>query len=245
MERAVYDRMHALEGEHWWFSGRRAVLAAVIERIARPPEGGRILEAGCGTGGNLDLLSRYGAVDAFEPDAGAGRLAAERSGLEIVQAGLPELEGFSGADYDLIGMFDVLEHVEDDRAALEALRTRLKPGGKLLLSVPAFAWLWSAHDVEHHHFRRYAPRELRERAQAAGFSVEAMSAFNTWLFPPIVAVRLAKGLAGAEGSDDAMPPRPINHMLASVFASEAHLAGRLSLPVGTSIWAVLSPQAAA
>jgi SAM-dependent methyltransferase len=239
MERKVYDQMAELDSRHWWFTARHRILDGIIERIVKPPRDARILELGAGTGHNLAMLSRFGSVEASELDPGARKLASERLGRPVVEAALPDLSMFSAATYDLIALLDVLEHVPDDRSSLIAIKERLKPGGTLLLTVPINPWMWSAHDVAHHHHRRYRKREIRKLAEDAGYEIELLSPFNSLLFPPIAAVRLIGKLTGKDDSDDAMPSPAVNKALDLIFGLERELVGRLPLPFGVSLVAVL------
>ena len=129
MERAVYDQMAALDQRHWWYRARREVLAALIRRAAPPPPGARLLEIGCGTGHNLAMLAEFGAVDALELDDQARGVAEQRLGRAVMRAPLPALDGVAEGQYDLIGAFDVIEHIDDDGAAIASIAARLKPGG--------------------------------------------------------------------------------------------------------------------
>ena len=170
MERVVFERMAELAQEHWWFVARRHILATVIGRSMRLTENARILDVGCGTGHNLAMLQQFGTVEACEMDPVARDLAGLRLGRPVLDAKLPELLGVPESQYDLITLFDVLEHVEDDVAALKAIRTRLKPDGTLLVTVPANQWMWSAHDIAHHHHRRYSKATLARVFADAGFN---------------------------------------------------------------------------
>ena len=239
MERDVYDRMNALEARHWWFEARRDIIAALIDRNLHPDRPVRILEAGCGSGGNLEMLRAYGHVDAFEYDAAARAAAREKTGLDIRFGALPGELPFEEENYDLIGLFDVLEHVEADADSLAALAGRLSPGGKILVTVPAFQSLWSHHDEAHHHFRRYTRASLSEAAGKAGLRVSYSSYFNTFLLPLAIATRAIKKLIRSDAPDDTFPPRWLNRALKRIFGSERHLVGRLPLPVGLSLAAVL------
>ncbi|MDQ3139826.1 MAG: class I SAM-dependent methyltransferase [Pseudomonadota bacterium] len=245
MDRAVFDRMAELDQHHWWFTARRRILSSVIRRIVRPPAGARILELGCGTGHNLDTLGAFGRVEASELDDHARGLAAPRLGRTVEKIALPDLGKFPAASYDLIALLDVLEHVPDDKGSLAAILTRLKPGGALLLTVPANPWMWSAHDVAHHHHRRYRKAEIAALARAAGFEIALLSPFNTMLFPLIAGVRLINKVRGQDSADDALPARPVNKVLDTVFGAEAGLIGRLPFPFGVSLVAVLRRPAAA
>jgi SAM-dependent methyltransferase len=239
MERKIYDQMAELDSRHWWFTARHRILEGVIERIVKPPGDARILELGAGTGHNLSMLARFGRVEASELDPGARKLASERLGQPVVEAALPDLSMFPAGAYDLIALLDVLEHVPDDRNSLVAIKDRLKPGGALLLTVPINPWMWSAHDVAHHHHRRYRKHEIRKLAEYAGYDIELLSPFNSLLFPPIAAVRLVGKLAGKDDSDDAMPSAPVNKALDFIFGLERELVGRVPLPFGVSLVAVL------
>ena len=239
MDRAVFDRMDAQEEVHWWFKARRSIIRAVIERLVDLPDAPRILEAGCGTGGNLEMLGDFGAVRAFELDAAARDAAAAKSGLAVAEGALPGPIPFAAERFDVIGLFDVLEHVKEDEAALAALATRLTPAGRIVMTVPAFPWLWSAHDERHHHFRRYTGAHLAEVAAKAGLEVEHSFYFNTALFPVAVAMRALKRLTGSTSADDTLPSPLVNSAMHAVFASERHLVGRVAMPLGLSLGAVL------
>lgn len=187
------------------------------------------------------MLGQFGRLEAIELDESARAIASARSGVSVRPGALPaELPG-DCSDYDMIVLLDVLEHVEADEAALTELRRRLRPGGKLVVTVPAYPWLWSRHDETHHHHRRYTAALLGERLTAAGFRVDTMSYFNTLLFPVIALVRLLQGLLDADAADDAMPAPWINRLLVRIFGSERHAIGRLPLPFGVSLAAVAVP----
>ena len=240
MERIIYDRMAELDERHWWYRARRKVLASLIQRKIALPKDARILEIGCGTGHNVLMLRHFGAVDAVEIDDDARAVASKRLGMAVGNAPLPELPGIAEAGYDLVALLDVLEHVDADREALISIARRLKPGGKLLLTVPAHPWMWSAHDVANHHKRRYTKKALSAVIQGAGLKIEAMSYFNSILFPLAAAVRVKDRLTGKEGSDDALPPKPVNTLFEALFGLEAHAIGRLPFTPGVSIAAVVS-----
>ena len=240
MERIVYDRMAELDSRHWWYTARRDILSRVIETKAKPPEGARILEIGCGTGHNLDMLGRFGTVDAVEMDNAAREVASARMGRPAMMATLPTLEGIECGAYDLVALLDVLEHVEEDRASLVSIAGRLKPSGRILLTVPAHPWMWSAHDEVNHHKRRYTKKGFRETIEAAGLKVELLSYFNSLLFPLAAAARLAGRVTGKEDSDDKMPPAPINKTFEFLFGLERYAVGRLPFPPGVSLVAVAS-----
>lgn len=239
MDREVYARMNELEEHHWWFVARRDMIKTLIRNRTNLPEDARILEAGCGSGGNLELLQLFGQVDGFEFDDTARADAIKKSGLDIVYGALPDDVPFEGRDYDLIGLFDVLEHVEFDAASLRALSTRLRPGGKLLVTVPAFPFLWSNHDEAHHHYRRYTRSSLAEVAAQAGLKATYGTYFNTLLFPLAITARAVKKLTGSKAPDDAMPPRWLNGVMRHIFGAERFVLGRIPLPFGLSLGVLL------
>jgi SAM-dependent methyltransferase len=244
MERAVFEWMAELDQEHWWFLARRRIVDRLIARVVRPPEGARVLEIGCGTGHNLAMLGRFGRVDACELDPDARAIASKRLGRMVKDAMLPDLSMFPPDRFDVIVLADVLEHVKQDTAALSAIHGRLKPGGALLLTVPANKWMWSAHDVAVHHHRRYSKRQLARVIRAAGFDVQLLSHFNSLLFPLIAGARAVAKLIGREMAEDRQPSAPVNAVLNWVFGLEADLIGRMPMPFGVSLVAVVRRPAA-
>ena len=239
MDAQVFARMAELDAEHWWFVARRQILEMLIRREIRPPRNARILEIGCGTGHNLAMLGQFGRVEATELNAAARAIATERLGRPVRNAALPDLSMFGAGTFDLVALLDVLEHVADDEAALSAIRTLMKPGGKLLVTVPANPWMWTAHDAAHHHHRRYRKRALQAVVLRAGFAIDLLSPFNSLLFPPIAAARLLGKVTGRESADDALPSKSVNALLRTIFGLERALIGRVAMPFGVSLVAIL------
>ena len=240
MERQVYDRMAELADTHWWYVARRRVLTDLIRREVRPPRQANILEIGCGTGHNLRALNEFGHVDAVEVDPEARELATKKLGKRIASSPLPQLDDVDDRGYDLIAALDVIEHVEDDAAAIAAIAARLKPGGKLLMTVPAHQWMWSAHDVVNHHKRRYSKAALRRLLEGSPLAIDRIGYFNSLLFPLAVAARMAGKATGRDDSDDSLPPAPLNRLFTAIFGLERYAVGRLPLPLGLSLFAVAS-----
>ena len=237
MEHVLFHQMSQLEEVHWWFVGRRAILDASIHRLALP-ERSTILEAGCGTGGNLTMLSAHGKVSAMEYDRVAREMSVGR-GIGAVAAGsLPDAIPFESQQFEMIALFDVLEHLDEDVESLKALRQRLTPDGQLILTVPANPWMWSHHDEIHHHRRRYTLRHLRRVVKNAGYEITYASYFNFLLFPLIAAIRLFQKLTGKHEDDGdlTLPSKFVNNTLTSIFSFEKYvIANRISVPFGVSL----------
>jgi len=235
MDRATYDRMRVLQDQHWWFEGRRRILSGLIGALDLPKPA-QILEVGCGPGGNLAMLKRFGEVTALEPDDASRAYAAERTGVRVEGGFLPDGLPFPPASFDLVCAFDVIEHVDEDAASVAALARLLKPGGYLATTVPGQPWMWSRHDELHHHKRRYRLGPYRAMFEAAGLKVLTASHFNTLLFAPIAAIRALKIFTGSTAADDdAMPAPPINRLLTGLFAAEGPWLRHAALPIGVSI----------
>ena len=239
MERAVFDRMAELDQVHWWFIARRRILQSIIERVVRPPSKARILEVGCGTGHNLAMLKMFGKVEASELDSSARALANKRLGGKVKEAKLPDLSMFERDSYDMVALLDVLEHVPDDLSSLRAIHRRLRPGGALLLTVPANPWMWSAHDAAHHHFRRYTKKQLQELFLRSGLEVQLLSYFNSLLYPLVAGARLLGKITRKESADDKLPGDAVNTVLERIFRLEAGFIGRIPVPFGVSLVAVV------
>jgi SAM-dependent methyltransferase len=248
-----FAALFAVEDRHFWFGARTLALQTVIDDIAPGlPAGYRVLEIGCGTGNTLRMLkhacsgaSLIVGIDLFEEGLVYAR---RRTGLPLVRARI-ERAPFA-VPFEVVGMFDVLEHIEDDRASLREVRALTAPGGHLLLTVPAHMALWSRFDEESHHCRRYEPDELRDRLTAAGFSVDYLTPFMAALYPIARVSRWLTGRAndvrrrlGIESRSAVMSDlavRPvINDLMGFMLRQEAPiLRRRRRLPLGTSLLAV-------
>ena len=239
MEQHIYHRMREIEDAHWWFAGRRAIVRQALMSL-NLPRAANILDVGCGTGGNLGLLAQFGNAHGVELDDGAAALARERGIGQIKKGALPDAIPFAGKSFDLAVMLDVLEHIDDDEASLAALGRLLKPRGYLLITVPAFMFLWGPHDVEHHHKRRYVARRLRACLEGAGFEVEHLSYYNSLLFPAVAAVRVLERFLPSRSSaaDLRMPGKVTNKLLRGILSSERHIVSRMRIPFGISLIAI-------
>ena len=240
MDYNVYRRMAEIQDRHWWYEARRQIIASLIAPL-KLPANAKILEAGCGPGANLKMLSRFGAVSAFEPDEFAINHCRAYSGLPPAQLEtgfLPAPIPFDGP-FDLVGAFDVIEHVQQDAETLKALFQITKPGGYALFTVPAYPFLWSQHDVVNHHYRRYVLPQFENLLKKAGYNVTYISYYNTALFPLVAAVRFFKKFLNIKDKpDEEMPGAFTNTALRLIFAAERFVLGRIRLPFGVSIIAV-------
>jgi len=235
------DAMLAAADVHWWHRGRRRIVEAELEAMAIP-HGAALLDAGCGSGHVLDLLSKYGHAIGIDPDAHSVGLTRSR-GHDALVAGLPALPFDDGA-FAVTTCLDVLEHLGDDTTALAELERVTAPAGALLVTVPAYQTLWSSHDVANEHVRRYDARRLRRVCAQAHWHVERITYFNSLLLPPAAAVRLAERLRRRPRrpgvSDLDLTPRAINGLLELPLRLEAAwLRSGYRLPAGLSLLAVL------
>lgn len=235
----AYAEMAALQDSHWWFIGRRAVLSRIIGALPLPPAA-HILEIGSGMGGNLRMLQEFGNVTAVEADESARRWSQQRLGLQVLPGMLPDRLPDLRQKFDLICLLDVLEHIADDAAALAALPPLLNDSGRVLVTVPAYQWLWSAHDEKLHHFRRYTAAGLASVARQSGYAIERTGYYNSLLFPVAAATRLYARLSGTKTvAGNSLPPPFINGLLRRLFAAESRMIQAIRFPFGVSIFAIL------
>jgi SAM-dependent methyltransferase len=234
-----YQAMHALELKHWWFRGRRRVLVDMLRQATAPGDRPRILDFGCGTGGNTSSYGHLGWVVGIEPDAFAVRLAHARGRALFCRSSGTHLPFRSGA-FDAVVASDVLEHIEDDSTAVLEIARVLRPRGVVVISVPAHQWLFSQHDAALHHFRRYSKAGLSDLLRRGGLSVRHLSYWNAAIFPAICLRRLLgkKRSAHQPRLETKLPPWMINEGLARLLAAEAAILRHTSLPWGVSLVAV-------
>ncbi|MBI2304207.1 MAG: class I SAM-dependent methyltransferase [Chloroflexi bacterium] len=241
MEPEVYEELFRLEDEHWWFLGQRNIVAGLIEKYAGLDSNQTILDVGCGTGGTTHFLSRYGQVYGADYSSLALTFCQQRGLPRLVQTSAAQLPFVSGT-FSLVTVLGVLYHrgVEDDLQVLRECYRILSSGGHLLVSEPAYHFLWSEHDVAEHSGRRYTATQLRGRVAAAGFEVEKVSYSNSLLFPGVAIVRLWRRFFSSHDhpQSDVKPLPPfLNHLLAALYSLEAPLVSSrwLELPFGSSV----------
>jgi SAM-dependent methyltransferase len=240
MELEYELQTHRAEDRHWWYQGRRRVLEQAIARLGLPTQA-RILDAGCGSGRNMVDLAHHGIVTGVELSSTSVQLARERNSGEVLEGSVMDMP-LDDHSFDLTVSLDVIEHLEDDVGALQELRRVTKPGGALLVTVPAYQWLWSGHDEVNHHHRRYNRRTLLAAAREGGWQLESSTHFNFLLLPVAI---LLRGLERFKPSttksslDLWVPPTPLNWVLRQPLNLEAGVIGRGgSIPAGLSLLAV-------
>jgi SAM-dependent methyltransferase len=234
-----YARMFAAEETQWWYAGMRAISLALLAPALPPrPESARILDAGCGTGNNLRHLARHGRAVGVDLSDDALRFCRAR-GVAAAKAGLLALP-FPDASFDCVTSFDVLYHrwVRDDRAAVAEMARVLRPGGVLLVRVPALRALWGAHDEAVLSRHRYTRSEVKALLEGAGLEVVRAVYGNSLLFPVVAARRTLDRLTGRHGSDVSFLPAPLEWAFRAVLGLEARLVRRVSFPVGASVFAL-------
>lgn len=241
MNTAEYERMYNLEDSYWWFVGRHRLIEALMHRCFGPPDSGvtgrTFLDVGCGTGAMSARLAKWGKVVSADFSPLALSFSRRRGLNHLVGADAMKLP-FRSNSFDALIALDLLEHIPDDRAALCEFFRVLKPGGRIFLLVPAYAHLWSEHDVALMHHRRYIRRELSERFTGAGFQIEKLSHTMTTLYPLVsLQRRLNARKPPSDPPQAAMPlfPPPVNAALTQFITAENALARQFNFPFGVSI----------
>ncbi|MBI2620376.1 MAG: class I SAM-dependent methyltransferase [Ignavibacteriales bacterium] len=242
MDERLYEEFFELEDRHWWFIARRSIIGKWIRDELRLPPGSSVLDVGCGTGGILaDLSSEYQTCGT-DTSPKAIELA-QRRGVANVHCCTLATFPFPDRRFDLITLLDVIEHVDDDVGLLTSALHLLRENGKILVTVPAYQFLWSRHDDLNHHRRRYTLGGLRRTMKQAGLHVERGTYFNTLLFLPALVQRLASRFSNInQDSLLDLPSAPLNSFLKSVFRLEQYIIPSVSLPFGLSILAVVQKE---
>jgi SAM-dependent methyltransferase len=232
-----YKKMYELEDLYWWFVGRRKLVKWLLKEHNPHGKESRLFDLGCGTGLNLSTL--VNDYKTFGSDSSQQALAFCRErNLDGLFTCSADAIALSDESVDVVTALDVLEHVRDDLPALREINRILTPGGKLIVTVPAYGFLWSEHDEALHHYRRYVARELRAKLIASNFEIERSTYFITGLFFPILFFRLWQGLRRTSIQASVsyrMPPSWINRMLVWTLDVERYLLNQVNLPFGVSL----------
>jgi len=239
MQAHTYPIMYEVEGAHWWFAGRRRILESFLEEIVarlNVPEGARprVLDVGCGTGANLEMLRQFGEAEGVDVSEEALQFCRVR-GLNSVKLGAAEALPYGDESFDLVTALDVVEHLNDAAAGLREMRRVLRRDGRALLFVPAFMWLWGVQDDVSHHRRRYTLPQLRRIVEQAGFAVERATYANLTFFAPILLGRALMRLTGARPqSENNINVSALNGVLGRILGAERFWLRRASFPFGVS-----------
>ncbi len=246
MKHEEYERMYRFEDRYWWFVARRHLITSLLETYYPRTGQLQILDIGCGTGAMLDELKPFGDVVGADFSPEALQFCVTRGApADLARADVRRLP-FAGGTFDVVTAMDIIEHIDDDKAAAAEIFRVLKPGGRLLVTVPAFSSLWSEHDVALHHFRRYTTPRLKDLFQRVGLSVDKLSYTVTTLFGPIWVYRqisnlLSRKLFSGKAEDGEKKANlvnfsgPVNQALLSLSQWETRLVHSLDLPFGVSV----------
>jgi SAM-dependent methyltransferase len=247
MEQHTYAIMDRVEDSHWWFVGRRAILESflrsIIEKLSTPQSGLRILDVGCGTGANLEMLSQFGHAEGVDVSDEALEFC-RKKGLKV-EKGLAETLPYGDEAFDVTTALDVVEHLDDDVAGLRELYRVTKRGGYSVVFVPAFMWLWGVQDDISNHRIRYTKKQITERLEKAGYAIERATYANLTFFAPILAGRFLMKVTGIKPeSENNVNVSALNGVFGKLFSSERSLLRHFDLPFGVSIVIVARKNAA-
>jgi SAM-dependent methyltransferase len=238
MQQHTYAIMDEVEGSHWWFVGRRAILESfltpIIQNLKSEIQNPKILDVGCGTGANIEMLSQFGEAEGVDVSDDALEFC-RRKGLKV-QKGLAETLPYEDGSFELTTALDVIEHLDDDVAGLKEMFRVTKSGGYSLFFVPAFMWLWGVQDDISNHRIRYTRRQIVERIEKAGYTVERATYANWTFFPPIFGGRLFMKLTGIKPeSENNINISALNGLFGKLFSAERFWLRKFNFPVGVSI----------
>ena len=236
MKEHTYPIMFRVEQSHWWYTGRRKILTEFVADICRrvTDRRPRILDVGCGTGANLLMLSQFGDAEGVDISEDALAFCRER-GLANVKLGAAEKLPYDDGTFDLVTALDVVEHLDDDLGGLSEMRRVLRPGGRVLLFVPTFMFLWGVQDDVSNHRRRYRLPELRRVLEQAGFEVERTTYANITFFLPILLVRKLMRVTGIKAeSENNITVSSLNGVLGKVLGAESAVLRYMNIPFGVS-----------
>jgi len=246
MQQHTYAIMRRVEESHWWFVGRRRIISSFLRRLcrdlkaARAEEGSHvstlnILDVGCGTGANLEMLAQFGAAEGVDVSAEALSFCQAR-GLRNVKQGAAEALPYDAESFDLVTGLDVVEHLDDDLAGLKEMRRVLRRGGRALVFVPAFMFLWGVQDDVSNHRRRYTLKGLKEVVREAGFEVERATYVNITFFAPILLGRMfMRATRLRPESENNITIGFLNGVLGKLLGAESGPLRYLNFPFGVSI----------
>ena len=238
MQQHTYAIMNRVEDSHWWYVGRRAILESFLREIVRTfrasDSAPRILDVGCGTGGNLEMLEKFGAAEGV--DVSDEALEFCRAKNLKARKGLAEKLPFDDESFEIVTALDVVEHLDDDFAGLKEMNRVLKKDGKTLIFVPAFMWLWGVQDDVSNHRIRYTKRQIVERLEKAGFEIERATYANITFFAPILAGRFLMKITGLKPeSENNVNVSALNGVFGKLFGAEKFWLKRANFPFGVSI----------
>jgi len=243
MYEAEYEAMYRLEKSYWWYVARRALTAELLANEVKGRSGMRILDVGCGTGANMQAFAHYGKTTGIDTSMDALEFCRSR-GVDTVTLSAAERLPFDDNEFDVVTAMDILEHTDDDLTALRELQRVCRKDGLVVVTVPAYGFLWSEHDEALKHRRRYAAHELRNKLAATGFEIVRTSYFITTLFFPVLAMRILQGIFKHSTHPKTslyLPPKWINEALIKLLALEQRIFRQVNLPFGVSIVALARP----
>lgn len=237
MDKQAYIEMSKIEANHWWFCSRRKIINKILKSYCSE-RNSKILEVGSGTGGNTQLLSQFGSLDSVEKNPFAIELAKQKNpNFDYIQCELPrQLDIIENDTYNLIVLLDVIEHIREDKLTLKGLGSKLKKNGMILITAPAFSFLWSQHDVFHHHYRRYSKKELIDLVESADLKISYRTYINFFLFIPVVIFRICHKFfsKNKHSNDELINNKLVNNIFKLVYSLESKFLPHVKLPFGVS-----------
>ena len=241
MNKVEYATMAEREMTYWWHLGRLRIIQTYVARIKLRKKSFKILNIGCGTGGTIDMLESFGTTDNVDISDDAINFMKKKGYKRITKVKDIKLP-FKDKSYDMVGAFDVLEHIDKQVEALKEWKRVIKDDGAILITVPAYQWLWSDHDVSLHHKRRYTTRRLIEAGEKVGLKLDKKSYAIVFSLPLVIGFRFLNKALGRKSDSETLyvnVPNWVNSLFSNLLYGEAKFHKYVSFPAGTSVIAIL------